>query len=109
MKIAAEFISVDRNEKSRLPSDLIMKDKTIGALQDAQEAIRIIRRNASKWNINPGKVGVMGLSAGGHLAATLSNYYNEKVYEAADTISARPDFCILLYPVITMDASFTHP
>ena len=95
--------------KSRLPSDLIMKDKTIGSLQDAQEAMRIIRRNASKWNLNPSKVGIMGLSAGGHLAASLSNYYNEIVYEAVDTISARPDFCVLLYPVITMDASFSHP
>jgi acetyl esterase/lipase len=94
--------------KYRLPSDLIMKDKSIGPLQDAQEAMRIIRRNATAWNINPSKVGVIGFSAGGHLASTLSTHYGEKVYDVADTVSARPDFSLLIYPVITMDASFTH-
>jgi acetyl esterase/lipase len=94
--------------KYRLPSDLIMKDKSIGPLQDAQEAMRIIRRNAVMWNIDPKKIGVIGFSAGGHLASTLSTHYTEKVYDATDTISARPDFSLLIYPVITMDASFTH-
>lgn len=94
--------------KYRLPSDLIMKKKSIGPLQDAQEALRTIRRNASKWNIDPGKIGVMGFSAGGHLASTLSTHFDEKVYDVKDTISARPDFSILIYPVITMDSSFTH-
>ncbi len=94
--------------KYRLPSDLIMKDKSVGPLQDAQEAMRIIRRNAVAWNINPGKVGVMGFSAGGHLASTLSTHFAEKVYEPSDTTSARPDFSLLIYPVITMDATFTH-
>jgi acetyl esterase/lipase len=94
--------------KYRLPSDLIMKDKKFGPLQDAQEAMRTIRRNASKWNINPGKIGVLGFSAGGHLASTLSTHYAERVYETTDTTSARPDFSVLVYPVITFDASFTH-
>lgn len=94
--------------KYRLPSDLIMKDKSVGPLQDAQEAIRTIRRNAKNWNIDPNKVGVIGFSAGGHLASTLSTHYAEKVYEMKDTISARPDFSLLIYPVITMDSSFTH-
>ena len=94
--------------KYRLPSDLIMKDKSVGPLQDAQEAMRIIRRNAKAWNVNPKKVGVLGFSAGGHLASTLSTHFAEKVYEVTDTISARPDFSILMYPVITMDATFTH-
>jgi acetyl esterase/lipase len=94
--------------KYRLPSELIMKDKSIGPLQDAQEAMRIIRRNAVMWNINPKKVGVIGFSAGGHLASTLSTHYAEKVYDVTDTVSARPDFSLLIYPVITMDASFTH-
>lgn len=94
--------------KYRLPSDLIMKDKTIGPLQDAQEAIRTIRRNAVSWNINPKKIGVIGFSAGGHLASTLSTHFEEKVYDARDTISARPDFSILIYPVISFDASFAH-
>ena len=94
--------------KYRLPSVLIMKDKSIGPLQDAQEAMRIIRRNAVAWNIDPKKVGVIGFSAGGHLASTLSTHYADKVYDVADTISARPDFSLLIYPVITMDSSFTH-
>jgi acetyl esterase/lipase len=94
--------------KYRLPSDFIMKKKSIGPLQDVQEALRTIRRNAAKWNIDPQKIGVMGFSAGGHLASTLSTHYDEKVYEVKDSTSARPDFSILLYPVITMDSSFTH-
>lgn len=94
--------------KYRLPSDIIMKDKSVGPLQDAQEAMRVIRRHNSEWQINPGKIGVIGFSAGGHLASTLSTHYAEKVYEATDTTSARPDFSLLIYPVISFDASFTH-
>lgn len=94
--------------KYRLPSDVIMIDKTIGPLQDAQEAMRVIRRNAEKWKIDPQKVGVLGFSAGGHLSATLSTHYDEKVYEITDNTVVRPDFSILIYPVITFDASYTH-
>ena len=93
--------------KYRLPSDLIMKDKSVGPLQDAQEAMRIVRRNAKEWNINPDKIGVIGFSAGGHLASTLCTHYNDEVYNA-DTTSARPDFSILLYPVISMKPDITH-
>lgn len=94
--------------KYRLPSDEIMENKSVGPLQDAQEAMRVIRRNAIKWNIDPQKVGVMGFSAGGHLASTLSTHYDEKVYEVKDNTSARPDFSILVYPVVTFDESFAH-
>lgn len=94
--------------KNRLPSDLIMKDKTIGPLQDAQEAIRLVRRNAQKWNLNPNKIGIMGFSAGGHLASTLSTHYNDKVYDSKDNSSAKPDFSILIYPVISMENGITH-
>jgi acetyl esterase/lipase len=94
--------------KYRLPSDKIMSDKSIGPLQDAQEAMRIIRRNAGQWNVHPDKIGVMGFSAGGHLASTLSTHYGEQVYEVKDGVSARPDFSILIYPVITFDETFTH-
>jgi len=94
--------------KYRLPSDYIMKEKSIGPLQDAQEAIRIIRRNASEWKINQNRIGVIGFSAGGHLASTLSTHFDEKVYETKDTTSARPDFSLLIYPVISFDSSFTH-
>lgn len=94
--------------KYRLPSDEIMKNKTIGPLQDAQEAMRVIRRNYLNWNINPSKVGVIGFSAGGHLASTLCTHFNEKVYPVKDTVAARPDFAVLVYPVITMNAQYTH-
>jgi acetyl esterase/lipase len=94
--------------KYRLPDTAIMVNKTIGPLQDAQKAIRIVRRNAKEWNIDPYKIGIMGFSAGGHLASTLSTHYNQKVYELVDSISARPDFSILIYPVISMDTTITH-
>lgn len=94
--------------KYRLPNDKIMKHKEIGPLQDAQEAIRIIRGNAAEWSIDPSKIGVMGFSAGGHLAATLSTKFSMKTYEA-ENISARPDFAALIYPVISMKESITHP
>jgi len=94
--------------KYRLPSDLIMTDKSVGPLQDAQEAIRIVRRNSAKWKINPRKIGVIGFSAGGHLASTLSTHFNEKVYESGDTTSARPSFSLLIYPVISFDTTVYH-
>lgn len=94
--------------KYRLPSDVIMQDKTIGPLQDVQEAIRIVRRKATEWNIDPGKIGVMGFSAGGHLAGTASTMYAEKVYSPSDATSARPDFSILMYGVLSMQSDITH-
>jgi len=94
--------------KYRLPSDKIMHNKTIGPLQDAQEAIRYIRRNAKIWNIKKNKIGVMGFSAGGHLAATISTHYKDKVYVPSDNTDARPDFSLLIYPVISMNSEITH-
>lgn len=93
--------------KYRLPSDAIMKDKTIGPLQDAQEAIRTLRRNANQWNLDENKIGIIGFSAGGHLASTVSTHYNDKVYEN-DEFSARPDFTMLIYPVISMEDAIAH-
>ncbi len=78
--------------KYRLPSDVIMQNKSIGPLQDAQEAIRIVRRKAREWNINPNKIGIMGFSAGGHLAATASTHYNQKVYEQRTVQAHDPIF-----------------
>jgi acetyl esterase/lipase len=94
--------------KYRLPSDRIMVNKSIGPLQDAQEAIRVIRRHAAEFKINPEKIGVIGFSAGGHLASTLSTHYAEKVYEVKDNTSARPDFSLLIYPVVSFDSTVTH-
>ena len=92
----------------RLPDDAIMKNKSIAPLQDGQEAIRIVRRHAGEWGINPHKIGIMGFSAGGHLASTVSTHFNEKVYSPIDSTSARPDFSLLIYPVISMDSTVTH-
>lgn len=92
----------------RLPDDAIMKNKSIAPLQDGQEAIRIVRRNAKKWGVDPHKIGIMGFSAGGHLASTVSTHFDEKVYEPKDSTSARPDFSLLVYPVISMDSAITH-
>lgn len=94
--------------KYRLPDDVIMKNKTIGPMQDGQRAMRIVRSRAKEWGINPRKIGIIGFSAGGHLASTISTHFNEKVYESSDTISARPDFSLLIYPVISMDSTITH-
>ena len=93
--------------KYRLPNDLIMSNKNIGPLQDVQEAIRIARRNSKEWNLDPSRIGIIGFSAGGHLASTASTHFNEKVYDN-DGTSARPDFAILLYPVITLNKEITH-
>lgn len=69
-------------------------------LSDAEQAIRLVRNHAKEWKVDPAKVGVMGASAGGHLASTLATHFNSK--------ETRPDFQILLYPVITMDETKTH-
>ncbi len=94
--------------KYRLPNDTIMENKSIGPLQDVQETMRILRRHANEWNLNPNRIGVFGFSAGGHLAATLCTHFNDKVYDS-DSISAKPDFSVLAYPVITMNEKYTHP
>ncbi|MCF7803641.1 MAG: alpha/beta hydrolase [Candidatus Marinimicrobia bacterium] len=94
--------------KYRLPSDRIMKEKSIGPLQDAQRAVRLVRKHAKQWRIDKDKIGIMGFSAGGHLAATLSTQFDREVYPNPIELSARPDFSILIYPVISMTNSLTH-
>lgn len=94
--------------KSRLPSDSIMIDKSIGSVQDAQRAIRYVRANSEELELNPKKIGIMGFSAGGHLAASVSTLYAEEFYKPLENVSARPDFSILIYPVISMEDGITH-
>lgn len=80
-------------------------------LQDAQRAVRLVRANAGKWNIDPKRVGIIGFSAGGHLVSTVITQFDNGDPNAADTVarfSSRPDFAILCYPVISMGSSFTH-
>ncbi len=95
--------------KYRLPSDSTMTDKTIGPLQDAQQAITIVRERAAEWGIDEHKVGIMGFSAGGHLASTEATHYDHAVIENSRHTNTRPDFQILVYPVISMQDSLTHP
>lgn len=94
--------------KYRLPSDLTMPHKEIGPLQDAQRAIQLVRQNAAQWNINPNRVGIMGFSAGGHLASTAGTHFNKAYIDNKDNINLRPDFMILLYPVISFTDSLCH-
>jgi acetyl esterase/lipase len=94
--------------KYRLPDDLIMKDKSIGPLQDAQQAIKMVREHASEWKIDTSKVGIMGFSAGGHLASTLSTHYRTAVIDNPQHTNLRPDFSILLYPVISFQEGILH-
>lgn len=94
--------------KYRLPDSRIMKDKSIGPLQDAQRAIQLIRQNAGQWNIDAGKIGIMGFSAGGHLASTAGTHYSEHLIDNIENTSLRPDFMILVYPVISMADSLGH-
>ncbi len=94
--------------KYRLPSDEIMKDKSVGPIEDAQRAIQYVRENAAQLNINAQKIGIMGFSAGGHLAATASTHFNKDYISNPNHISLRPDFSILGYPVISMTDSLTH-
>jgi len=85
--------------KYRLPDSLSSNHPDQVPLLDAKQAMQIVRTRAAEWNINPKKIGIMGFSAGGHLAATLSTHF--------DQIS-KPDFSILIYPVITMDKNIAH-
>ena len=81
------------------------------ALQDAQRAVRLVRKNAAAWGLRADRVGVMGFSAGGHVAASLGTKYDRKAYEPvdeADALSARPDFLALVYPVVSMEGGVTH-
>jgi len=93
--------------KYRLPSDLIMKDKSTGPLQDALQAIYLVRKNAAIWGVDVNRVGIMGFSAGGHLASTASTHFADMKIENQENISLRPSFSILIYPVITF-GQYTH-
>ncbi|MGE4285438.1 MAG: alpha/beta hydrolase [Phycisphaerae bacterium] len=83
-------------------------------LFDAQRAIRLVRSQSDKWNIDPAKIGILGFSAGGHLAASAATHFNAPVtldgYESdeVDRLSCRPDFSVLVYPVISMQGEITH-
>jgi acetyl esterase/lipase len=97
--------------KYRLPGSKSVKVSYKAPLQDVQRAIRMVRAHSQDWNINKNKVGIMGFSAGGHLASTLGTHFDHEdgfKKDSVDALSARPDFMALIYPVITMDDKFTH-
>ncbi len=80
-------------------------------LQDAQRALRTVRSRAGEWRVKPHRIGILGFSAGGHLTSTAVTHFDDKVYEPRDDIdqaSARPDFGVLVYPVISFVEPFTH-
>jgi acetyl esterase/lipase len=80
-------------------------------LQDAQRAMRMVRSRCEEWNIDPNRIGIMGFSAGGHLASSAGTHFQNNYYEPSNTIdkgSCRPDFMILIYPVITLVDQYTH-
>jgi acetyl esterase/lipase len=94
--------------KYRIPNSKNQEDPSIAPLQDAQQAILTVRANAKKWNINRERIGIMGFSAGGHLASTAGTHFERSLVDNPDHISVRPDFMILIYPVISADIAITH-
>jgi acetyl esterase/lipase len=75
--------------------------KSSAALQDAQRAVGFVRSHAAEWHIDPHRIGVLGFSAGAHLAAALSTHFDQRLYDstdAADSVSCRPDFAVIVYP-----------
>ena len=87
------------------------KGRSFVPLMDAQRAIRTVRANAKKWNLDPKRIGIIGFSAGGHLASTAATHFprfgEPPAKNPFDRISCRPDFAILVYPVVTM-GKYTH-
>jgi acetyl esterase/lipase len=103
--VAKFFNSIGVNAmvvKYRIPNDKAQIDKSIAPLQDAQQAIFLAKTNANAWGIDDKKIGILGFSAGGHLAASLSSHYADVKIDNPSKVSLRPDFQILIYPVITM-------
>jgi len=94
--------------KYRIPDDRTMGDKSMGPLQDAQQAMRFARGHAADWNLDPKRMGVIGFSAGGHLASTLATHFEKSYIDNPDHVDLRPDFLVLVYPVISMDGKITH-
>jgi len=94
----------------RLPNSPDLIHREIGPLMDTQRAIRYIRANAAKWGINPDKVGIMGSSSGGHLAASASTINDDvsAIKDTLDKVSYKPNFMILVSPVIDLSTTYAH-
>jgi len=94
--------------KYRIPNDATMENKEIGPLQDAQQAIKVVRERSKELGIDPTRVGMMGFSAGGHLASTAGTHFSNAVIDNQEKTNVRPDFLILIYPVISFQDSVGH-
>jgi DUF1680 family protein/acetyl esterase/lipase len=92
----------------RIPDSAYCVHPELAPLQDAQEAILQVRRHASEWHIDPQRVGIMGFSAGGHLASTAGTHFDKVLVPDPEGISVRPDWMILGYPVISADPAISH-
>ncbi len=94
--------------KYRLPDDKKMNHKELCPLQDAQRAIQLVRQHTNEYNIDAGMVGIMGFSAGGHLAATASTHFQKSYISNNEKTNLRPDFSVLIYPVISFSDNIGH-
>jgi acetyl esterase/lipase len=94
--------------KYRLPEPGAVKNPEIVPLQDIQQAILTVRKRAKEWGVAPDKIGVLGFSAGGHLASTAGTHFQNAQIPNPENISLRPDFMILIYPVISFQDSIGH-
>ena len=92
----------------RLPKDECMTNKAFVPLMDAQQAIYFVRTHAKQYSIDPNKIGIMGFSAGGHLASTAGTHFNQPVRKELASANLRPDFMLLLYPVISFNDNIGH-
>lgn len=88
--------------KYRIPNNKTMINKELGPVQDGQQALMVVRSQAKKWHIHPNKIGMMGFSAGGHLASTVGTHFSNTYIANPKIINLRPDFMILVYPVISL-------
>jgi len=96
--------------KYRLPKTENNIKGRLSPFLDAQRAMRLARFHAEDWGIDPGKIGIMGFSAGGHVASTLGTHYKDNFFtsDEIDSINCRPDFMVLMYPVITFKEPYLH-
>jgi acetyl esterase/lipase len=94
--------------KYRLPNDQSQPDKSIAPLLDAQQALRFVRQQAAKYQLNPERIGLMGFSAGGHLAAWAGTSFARPAGDNPGPESVRPAFLVLLYPVVSFSDSLRH-
>ena len=92
----------------RVPNAKEMIDKSTGPLMDAQRAIQYVREHARQFHIKENKIGIMGFSAGGHLVSTATTHFSKNYIDNPEHTSLRPDFAVLVYPVISFADSLTH-